>query len=329
MLAIACVKQAARAVGAMPLMILLPIIQTAGLIVFVVIWLVYAINLASMGEIATKEFPTDPVLTVRSYEFNDDLTRAGWYLLFCLFWTLEFITALSQIIIAMSVAKWYFTRDKSSIGNTTFFKSITISLYYHAGTAAIGSLIIAIIKIIRVIVSKLQKKARQMDNKIGEALLCCCQCCLWCFEKFMRFLNKNAYIQTAIFGTGFCASAQAAFFLILRNATRIAGISYVTSVLSFVGRIFIASLTTGIAYITIDRHIGEELHSPGGPVALILIISYMVGNSFIEIFDMSTETVLQCFIADEEMFEGDNVFADGDLRAFFDEYEENEKKIMA
>jgi hypothetical protein len=32
----------------------------------------------------------------------------------------------------------------------------------------------------------------------------------------MRFLNKNAYIQTAIFGSSFCTSAKEAFFLILR-----------------------------------------------------------------------------------------------------------------
>ena len=41
----------------------------------------------------------------------------------------------------------------------------------------------------------------------------------------MRFINKNAYIQTAIFGTGFCTSAKEAFFLILRNAARIAAIT--------------------------------------------------------------------------------------------------------
>ena len=32
----------------------------------------------------------------------------------------------------------------------------------------------------------------------------------------MKFLNKNAYIQTAIFGTSFCTSSKEAFFLILR-----------------------------------------------------------------------------------------------------------------
>ena len=25
-----------------------------------------------------------------------------------------------------------------------------------------------------------------------------CKCCLWCLEKFMRFINRNAYIVCAM-----------------------------------------------------------------------------------------------------------------------------------
>jgi len=328
MLAIVCVKQAARAIAAMPLIILLPLVQAVGLLGYMAVWLVYAVNLASLGDVVSLSLPTDSVITVRSYEFDDNLTRLGWYLLFCLFWSIAFMQAVSQIIIAMSVSKWYFCRDKNSIGSSTFVTSISTSIYYHTGTAAIGSLIIAIIRLIRTIVTKLQKKAKQMDNKCGEALLCCCQCCLWCFEKFMKFLNKKAYIQTAIFGTSFCSSAKEAFFLILRNARRVAGISYVTSVLIFTGRIFIASFTSGIAYIVIDRIFGPELYSPISPVIVVFILAYNIGDMFLEIFEMSTETILQCFIADEEMFEGNSGYADGELRDWFDNNEEETKKVL-
>jgi len=225
------------------------------------------------------------------------------------------------------VLRWYFSRNKKSIGSGTVIKSITASLYYHTGTAAIGSLIIAIIRIIRAIVAKLQKKAQQMDNKVGQALLCCCQCCLWCFEKFMRFLNKNAYIQTAIFGTSFCVSAKNAFFLILRNAKRVAGITYVLSVLIFFSRLFISCLTAGLAYVYMERTIENELHSLFGPTVLVFIIAYFVADMFLDIFEMSSDTILQCFIADEEMFDGNSCYADGDLRDWFDEVEDKQREL--
>jgi len=75
---------------------------------------------------------------------------------------------------------------------------------------------------------------------VGQALLTCCQCLLWCYEKFIKFMNKNAYIQTAIFGTAFCASAKAAFGLIMRNASRVGSISYVSTIVLFVGKLFIS-----------------------------------------------------------------------------------------
>jgi len=44
----------------------------------------------------------------------------------------------------------------------------------------------------------------------------CLQCFMWCLEKIMKFINKHAYIITAIYGHSFCKSARKAFWLLLR-----------------------------------------------------------------------------------------------------------------
>lgn len=67
----------------------------------------------------------------------------------------------------MAVGTWYFTRDKEAqIGNPTVYGAISTSLYYHSGTAAFGSLIIAIIKTIRAMVYYIQKKTKDSQNKV-------------------------------------------------------------------------------------------------------------------------------------------------------------------
>lgn len=33
------------------------------------------------------------------------------------------------------------------------------------------------------------------QNKCTKFLLCCLKCCFWCLEKFIKFLNRNAYIM--------------------------------------------------------------------------------------------------------------------------------------
>ena len=329
MLAMGCVREAARAIGSMPLIVVFPVIQTLGFLAFIGVWMFYAVHLISTGDIKEVELPTAAKVTMRQYEFDETTSYLGWYLMFCLFWTIAFLQALGEIVISMSVAKWYFTRDKWNIGSGTVFKSIYEAMRYHLGTAAFGSFIIAVTKIIRLIVAKAQKKARDLGNSLGEALLCCCQCCLWCFEKFIKFLNKNAYIQCAIFGTPFCRSAREAFGLITRNVGRVGSITYVSTIVLFVGKFFISCLTTAAAYIYIGREIGDDLFSLGGPCGLIFVMSYFIGDMFLDVFDMSTSTVLHCFVADEEMFDGDECYAEGKLRDWLDDFERSERQIVA
>jgi len=206
--AIKCTKEAGRAVNSMTIILLVPFLQGIGFLLFLVPFVYYGANLASLGQITTEdvavgvEVPdvTDdaPEVAFRVFTFDDFTKNCGWYMLFCFFWTSNFIVAMGDLIIATSVAKWYFTKNKLSIGSWTVLGSIIDVCWYHAGTAAYGSLLLAIIQFIRTIVAKMQKEAEKADNKLAKCILCCCQCFFWCLESCMKFINKNAYIQTAI-----------------------------------------------------------------------------------------------------------------------------------
>ena len=80
-----------------------------------------------------------------------------------------------------------------------------------SGTVAFGSLIIAILRMVRVMLEKVEEKLAKyhQDNKLVKAAMCVCKCCFWCLEKFMKFLNRNAYIMCAVSGNNFCTSAKA------------------------------------------------------------------------------------------------------------------------
>ena len=331
-LALAVVKQAARSVAAMPMMILFPVLQCAAFVVFMVVWLYYAVYLASLGELSTSGVCSTPTyltetlctgagekwIVYRSFDYDETTTQMGWYLLFCYFWSSQFIIAVGEIVIAMCVAKWYFIRDKSSVGSGTVLGSIKDSLFYHTGTAAFGSLIIAIIKMIRAAIAYIQKKAKNSGNKLAEAVLCALQCYMWCMEKCMKFLNKNAYIQTAIFGTNFCTSAKNAFFLILRNIARISACSMVADFVVIIGKIFIAVMTAGASYFLMDQAEDLDLNNIHTPVVMVLILSYFTASMFMNVFGMAISTILQCFVADEEMFDASTRYADSELASFID-----------
>jgi choline transporter-like protein 2/4/5 len=328
-LAVALIKTAAASIGSMPMIMTFPIFQSAFYIVFVVTWIYYVANLASMGEVVPKEYSLESTnVSVNSYQFDNLTWELAWYLLFAFFWTTSFIGAMGQLIIAMCAARWYFTRDKSKITSGTVWSSMCIVLRYHTGTAAFGSLIIAIILLIRAIVMYFQKKAEQMNKTLAGILFCCCQCCLWCFQKCMEFINKNAYIYTSMFGTPFCKSAREGFGLIVRNAARVGTLSYVSVLVVFVGRLFISSATAAASWVIMQHYIGKELYSLAGPTVLILIIAYHVSDMFMQVFNMTASTILHCFVADEEMYESAEQYATGDLREYIEKNEHRARKIL-
>lgn len=92
---------------------------------------------------------------------------------------------------------------------------------YHLGTIAFGALILAICRMIRVVLEYISTKLKTYDNAVTRAILCCMKCFFWCLEKFLRFLNQNAYIMCAVHGTNFCTSAKDAFNLLMRNFLRV------------------------------------------------------------------------------------------------------------
>lgn len=131
----------------------------------------------------------------------------------------------------------------------------------------------------------------------------------------MKFINKHAYIITAIYGTSFCPSARKAFFLLLRNILRVAAVNMVSGFLIFIGSLFIPLLTTFICYLALayNPSVTNETSGIVSPLVFAFLLSYWVASMFLEIFGMGIETILFCFIADEEMFKPEDRFADAEL----------------
>ena len=321
-LAIGCVKEAGKSINRMLLILAVPVVQSIAFVFFWIVWAFYAVNVASLGEIKTQTVPlsvdSSVEIAYRTYEFDQFVQNCGWFYLFCLYWTSEWLVAVGDMIVAVAISKWYFTRDKSELnGTATVTASILTTLAHHMGSCAYGALIIAIVKMIRSIIAKIQKEVAKMDSKIMNCVFCCCQCMFWCLEKCMKFINKNAYIQTAIFATSFCESARKAFFLILRNAARIGAVSYVSAAVLIIGKLTISVLTTGIAYFAIIETLEDDVYSYAGPLVLIFFIAYVLADMFMDVFEIAIVAILHCFVADEEM-NGTARYATGGLSSWVD-----------
>lgn len=85
-------------------------------------------------------------------------------------------------------------RNKNDL-KSPIFKSFYNLSRYHLGSVALGSFIIALVQFIRVIFKYLEMYLRTHKGKCVECMLKCCQCCLYCFEKILKYVTRNAYIE--------------------------------------------------------------------------------------------------------------------------------------
>ncbi|KAK4319619.1 hypothetical protein Pmani_009461 [Petrolisthes manimaculis] len=225
-----------------------------------------------------------------------------WYHIFAFLWITQFVLACQDITIAGAVAQWFFTRNKKKDLGWPILTSMKRMYRYHLGSIALGSLIIAIVKLVRYMLKSLEKRLNRNGNQCCACLLKCCRCCLWCFEKFIKFLNKNAYIEIAIYGYGFCKAAQKAFTLLVSNVLRVAAINSVGTFVLFLIKMSIVGLTVLIGfYMFKDR---TDLNYFFVPLIIAAIFSYFIAHCFISVFEMTIDTLFLCFCEDCERNDG-------------------------
>ena len=131
----------------------------------------------------------------------------------------NFFLAQGEMTLAGAFSSWYWTwtfkkKGKKDLENLPILNSFGRSLWFHTGTLAFGSSIITIIQIIRYIFEYIDAKLKAnqaMQNWLVKSISCCCKCCLACFERFLRYVNRNAYIITASNSKAFCPAAYEAF----------------------------------------------------------------------------------------------------------------------
>ena len=325
-LSIKIIAMAATCIEEMPLIVFTPLIQMAGFIMFLMPWFVYCIYIASDGEYETQSAGSSfsSLGDVTVFVPADGVKERLWFMLFCLFWTMNFCAMIGTLVLALCVAMWYFTvpaERAEKINNSTICKAYWITFRYHLGTIAFGSLIIAIVQMIRAVVAYVEHHSKEIKNtSIGKVVFCVIDCCLWCLEKILKFIAKNAYIMTAIHGTRFMSSCKAAFYAIARNIARIGSVHIASTAALFVGKVFVVCACSACAYYILDTEYSEKISGFIAPVMLVMLLSYAVVTMFMDVFHMCIDTMLMCLVTDEECNDGVAVYASAETTAFIDEH---------
>ncbi|XP_045860243.1 choline transporter-like protein 4 isoform X1 [Meles meles] len=344
-IAIALLKEASKAVGQMMSTLFYPLVTFVLLLICIVYWAMTALYLATSGQpqyvlwapnaslpgcekvqmntscnpMAQPMNSSCPGLrcVFQSYSSTGLVQRSLFnlqiYGILGLFWTLNWVLALGQCVLAGAFASFYWAFQKPQDIPTFPLSSAFIrTLRYHTGSLAFGALILSLVQIARVVLEYIDNKLRGAQNPVARCIMCCFKCCLWCLEKFIKFLNRNAYIMIAIYGKNFCVSAKNAFMLLMRNIVRVVVLDKVTDLLLLFGKLLVVGGVGVLSFFFFTgriRGLGRDFENPSLnyywlPIMISILGAYVIASGFFSVFGMCVDTLFLCFLEDLERNDG-------------------------
>ncbi|KAG7383813.1 hypothetical protein PHYPSEUDO_003296 [Phytophthora pseudosyringae] len=339
-IAVGIVKEASRALQHLPLLVLFPIVPFAMLLVLFAYAAIVGAYIYSSGEMrlsslagelaeqAGQTVTAEATTTLSTVSPDQTMKILVAYHFFGFLWTAQLINAISMCTIAGAVSRYYWSRAKTSeeMGRFPVLTSFKNCFRYHFGSLALGAFVIAVVQFIRTALLYLdhQTKDLQQSNLVLKVAMKVVQCCLWCLEKCLRFLSKNAYILIAMKGHSFCTSAKDAFKILLSNIAQVGAVSTVTFLLLGAGKVAVALSCAIATFAYLEKNSDDygvggahELSSPLAPILLALLLGWFVASTLLGVYEMAIDTILLCFCEDKEANKASGQFFMSDsLRKF-------------
>uniref|UniRef100_A0A3Q2W827 Choline transporter-like protein n=1 Tax=Haplochromis burtoni TaxID=8153 RepID=A0A3Q2W827_HAPBU len=347
LIAIALIQESSKAISYMMSTLLYPVVTFVLLVVCVAYWGATALYLATSGSptykvvalnstmndcssidgtkncdplnFTSSDYPNCPSASCIFINYNStdtfrkNLQYLHIYNVVAFLWCVNFVIALGQCTLAGAFASYYWAFEKpSDIPMFPLFGGFIRSLRYHLGSLAFGALILTLVQIMRLILEYIDQKTRGSQNSCVRFILCCLKCCLWCLEKFIKFINRNAYIMIAIYGKNFCVSAKNAFQLLMRNVIRVVVLDKVTDLLLFFGKLMVVGGVGVLSFFFFSGRIklpgssfrSENLNYYWMPIITVALGSYLIAHGFFSVYNMCVDTLFLCFLEDLERNDG-------------------------
>jgi len=131
------------------------------------------------------------------------------FLLLSFYWTVQVVKNVVHVTTAGMVASWYFfAGSPQGMPSNPTMGALKRATTTSFGSIAFGSLLVAIIQVIRQLLNRAAQDSR---------LACFVQCILGWIESLFRIFNQYAFAQVAIYGKSYCDAARDTWALVKSN----------------------------------------------------------------------------------------------------------------
>eukprot|EP01059_Diplonema_ambulator_P022746 TRINITY_DN3807_c0_g2_i1.p1 TRINITY_DN3807_c0_g2~~TRINITY_DN3807_c0_g2_i1.p1 ORF type:complete len:711 (+),score=180.23 TRINITY_DN3807_c0_g2_i1:45-2177(+) len=218
-----------------------------------------------------------------------------YYNLFGWLWTLGVLSALGYFAIAAATVQWYYSHTNDSEKSLPCIigwgKGYFWGICYHLGCLITGALLVAILQFIRFLVQRMTEKFKE-SCAAAKIIMCLVDCCLAYIERVLQYISRNAYIMTAIEGSGFWCSCCKVISVLLGSIEYLAPLIIVSDIVFFVGKVFLVAANVAIGYLLLTNHDMAPNVDNGVFVLLVIgIFSYGLASLFMSVYESAIDSM--------------------------------------
>ncbi|GAA5987189.1 hypothetical protein JCM11641_006053 [Rhodosporidiobolus odoratus] len=196
------------------------------------------------------------------------------FAVFSYFWTSQFIINLFLTTEAGIYGTYYYepaSPGKVKVAWGAFKRAST----YSMGSIAFGSLIVALLDLLRAAFQILQSYESGEGNMIGMAIACCAQCFIGILTSLVEYFNRYAYISIALYGQKYITAAKDTWRLFKdRGIDALVNDCLVGNIWTF-GSFAVGALCSAFAYIYLKASQPSYLSS--GIEAVMMGYAFLIG----------------------------------------------------
>lgn len=204
--------------------------------------------------------------------------------------------------LAGAYAEYYWAYDKMDVPTCSIRFAATRALRYHAGSIALGSVMVGAFSSVRIKLLKVREQLK--DTKATH-------CCVLCLENYLKYIIKKSFMMIAVHGLPYLSSCQQSSLLIKRyaNFVIVPDNMMLFLVLMFVSMV---ATTAGLAaYLFYITDFVDKSHTtpymmvcPWVPIVFVIIVAIVIAQIFFDVYSVAVDTMFMCLLNDLDIHDG-------------------------
>ncbi|MCJ1345439.1 putative choline transporter, neither null mutation nor overexpression affects choline transport [Peltigera leucophlebia] len=206
------------------------------------------------------------------------------FITFAGYWITEWIKNTIHSTIAGVYGSWFFCSGKpggmpSGATRGAFRRAMT----YSFGSISLGSLVVALINMLRQAVSIAQQQEAQSGNMVASIAFCILGCFIGILEWAVQFINRYAFSYIALYGKAYIPAAKDTWKMMKdRGIDALVNDCLISPVLTM-GSTFVAYLCALLAFLYLE-FTDPGYNSGGTFTPVIMAFSFLIGLQVCQIF---------------------------------------------